>query len=180
MKQQKQLIALLVLAVVAALTWMWSSREMPRAVGPSSVIAGYSPMNVDNPAIPWWKINRVQSTEYKSSGRNPFSDVPPPPPPPKTLKPGDRGYTPPPPPPPPPPPELPPNMKFFGFGTVPNGSARRAFLSDGDEVYIVAEGDTLLGRYRVTKIGNATLEFIEISSGRQGRPANMEDTGPTG
>ena len=71
-------------------------------------------------------------------------------------------------------------MKFFGFGTVPNGSARRAFLSDGDEVYIVAEGDTLLGRYRVTKIGNATLEFIEISSGRQGRPVTMEDAGPTG
>jgi hypothetical protein len=180
MSQQRKLALLLVLIAAAAAAWFWSSRQTPQAAGPSTLISGYTPMNVDNPAIPWWKINRVQGTEYKSSGRNPFSDVPPPPPPAAVLKPGDKGYTPPPPPPPPPPPELPPNMKFFGYGTVPNGTAKRAFLSDGDEVYIVAEGDTLLGRYRVTKIGNATLEFVEISSGRQGRPANLEDAGPTG
>ena len=69
-------------------------------------------------------------------------------------------------------------MKFFGYGTVPNGTARRAFLTDGEEVYIVAEGDTLLGRYRIVKIGNATIEFEEISSGREGK-ANMEDAGPS-
>jgi hypothetical protein len=73
---------------------------------------------------------------------------------------------------------LPPNFKFFGFGTVPNGSPRRAFLSDGEEVYVVAEGETFLGRFRILKIGNATIDFEEISSGRQGR-ANMEDAGPT-
>ena len=61
---------------------------------------------------------------------------------PRHLQPGDtRLRSPPPPPPPPPDPTLPPNMKFFGYGTVPNGTARRAFLTDGDEVYIVAEGD---------------------------------------
>lgn len=180
MKQQKQLGVLLVLIAVAVAAWLWSNRQMPQSAGPSAVASTYTAMNVDNPAIPWWKINRVQSAEYKSSGRNPFSDVPPPPPPPKVLKPGDKGYTPPPPPPPPPPPQLPPNVKFFGYGTVPNGTARRAFLSDGDEVYIVAEGDTLLGRYRVTKIGNAVLEFDEIASGRKGRPVNLEEAGPTG
>jgi hypothetical protein len=67
-------------------------------------------------------------------------------------------------------------VKFFGYGTVPNGTARRAFLTDGDEVYVVAEGDTLLARFRILKIGNATIDFEEISSGRQGR-ANLEDPG---
>jgi hypothetical protein len=67
--------------------------------------------------------------------------------------------------------------KFYGYGTVPNGTARRAFLTDGDEVYIVAEGDTFLSRYRILKIGNATIEFEEVSSGRQGK-ANLEDAGP--
>ena len=62
---------------------------------------------------------------------------------------------------------LPPNMKFFGYGTVPNGTSRRAFLTDGDQVFIVGEGDTLLGRYRVVKIGNANLDFEEISTGRR-------------
>ena len=80
--------------------------------------------------------------------------------------------------PPPPPLELPPNMKFYGYGTVPSGSSRRAFLTDGDEVYIVAEGDVFLGRYRITKIGNVTIEFEEVSSGRQGK-TNLEDAGPT-
>jgi hypothetical protein len=73
---------------------------------------------------------------------------------------------------------LPSNYKFYGYGTIPNGTARRAFLSDGDEIVIVAEGDTFLGRYRVLKIGNATIEFEEASSGRTGI-ANMEDAGPT-
>ena len=69
-------------------------------------------------------------------------------------------------------------MKFFGYGTIPNGTARRAVLSDGDEVYIVAEGDIFLGRYRILKIGNATIEFEETATGRQGK-ANIEDIGPT-
>ena len=58
-------------------------------------------------------------------------------------------------------------MKFFGYGTVPNGTSKRAFLSDGEEPFVVAEGDTLLGRFRILKINNASLEFEEISSGRR-------------
>jgi hypothetical protein len=71
-------------------------------------------------------------------------------------------------PPPPPPPALPANLKFFGYGTIPNGTAKRAFLSDGDQIFIVGEGDTLLGKFRVLKIGNANLDFEEIASGRRG------------
>ncbi len=63
---------------------------------------------------------------------------------------------------------LPQNLKYFGYGTVPKGTARRAFFTDGDDVYIVTEGDTLLGRYRILKVGNANLEFQEISSGLHG------------
>jgi hypothetical protein len=73
---------------------------------------------------------------------------------------------------------LPPNFRFFGYGTVPNGTPRLAFLSDGDAVFVVAEGETFRGRFRILKIGNATIDFEEISSGRQGR-ASMEDAGPT-
>jgi len=82
--------------------------------------------------------------------------------------------------PPPPPPELklPDNLKFFGYGNVPNDSARRAFLEDGDEVYIVNEGDTLMGRYKILKINNASLEFEEVGSGRRGQKM-LEDQGPT-
>jgi GTPase len=66
-------------------------------------------------------------------------------------------------------------MKYFGYGTIPNGTLRRAFLSDGDEVYIVGEGDTLLGRFRIVKINNANLEFEEIATGRRNTVTLQEE-----
>jgi hypothetical protein len=39
----------------------------------------------------------------------------------------------------------------------------------------VAEVDTLLGIYRVVKIGNANLDFEEIASGRRGSTALSEE-----
>ncbi len=77
-----------------------------------------------------------------------------------------------------PPPSLPANMKFFGYGTVPNGTSKRAFLSDGEEVYIVGEGDTLLGRFRILRIGNASLEFEEMGSGRRNSASLAEQAAP--
>ena len=176
MKQQKQIAVLVALVVVGAAVWYWNTRQNPAAAGASSIASGYSPINVENPAVRWWKLEKVRKTEYKGGGRDPFSALAPPPPPPKVLEPGDQGYVKPVPP-PPPPLELP--VKFYGYGTVPNGTARRAFLTDGEEVYVVAEGDTLMGRFRILKIGNATIDFEEVSSGRQGK-ANLEEAPPPG
>jgi hypothetical protein len=67
-------------------------------------------------------------------------------------------------------------MKFFGYGTVPNGTSKRAFLSDGEEPLIVGEGDTLLGRFRILRIGNDRLEFEEISTGRR-NSINLDEQG---
>jgi hypothetical protein len=69
-------------------------------------------------------------------------------------------------------------MKFFGYGTVPNGTSKRAFLTDGEEPFIVGEGDTLLGRFRIIRISNATLEFEEISSGRRNSISLDEQAAP--
>jgi hypothetical protein len=177
MRQPKQLITLVILVLIGSGIWYWKSWQNPATAGVEAVMAGYTPMSVEGLTVQGWKIDKVRKTEYKGGGRNPFSDVAPPPPAPKVPQPGDANYVKPEPL-PPPPLTLPANFKFFGFGTVPNGSPRRAFLSDGDEVYVVAEGETFLGRFRILKIGNASIDFEEISSGRQGK-ANMEDAGPT-
>src|SRR5207302_8204528 len=65
--------------------------------------------------------------------------------------------------------------RFYGFGTVPNGTSRRAFLTDGQEVYVVAEGETFLNRFRILRIGNASLEFEEIATGRAGSTPMIEE-----
>jgi hypothetical protein len=130
--------------------------------------AAYQPMNVDNPQIHWDLLTDLQQTQYETTGRDIFNwhlPAPPPPPPVHIPGPGDADFQPPPPPPPPPPPQMP--LKFYGVSTDSKGSARRAFLTDGSDVYIVAEGDSVLGRYRIRRITNANLEFEEIGSGRR-------------
>jgi hypothetical protein len=42
-------------------------------------------------------------------------------------------------------------------------------------VYIVGEGDTLLGRFRIVKINNANLEFEEIATGRRNTVTMQEE-----
>ena len=177
MKQQKQIIALIVLLIAAASLWFYNSRQSPIAAGAITIASNYSPMNVDNLKLRTAQREASRGSEYKGTGRDPFNATPPPPPPPKVPQKGEPGWQEPQPP-PPPKAELPPNMKYYGYGTVPNGTARRAYLTDGDDVYIVAEGDTLLGRFRIVKIGNATIEFEDISSHIQGQKT-IEDAGPS-
>lgn len=178
MKQSAQILVLIGLLIVAAGVWVWSSRRPTVVAGTASVARNFAPLQVENPALHWWRLKASQETEYKSSGRDLFSPVAPPPP--EAPKPGPKpGDVPQGPPPPPPAPQLPANLKFYGYGTVPVGTPRLAFFTDGTDVFIVGEGDVLMGRYRIMKIGNASLEFEEVGTGRRGS-ATLEDQGSFG
>lgn len=163
------------LVVMAALVVYFDTKG-PSLKNSTSLIEKqtYTPLPVENPELQRWKQEASRRTEYKSSGRDLFSASLPPPPstkiddPPKDPGPVVPAE--------PPPPALPANMKFFGYGTIPNGTAKRAFLSDGEGVYIVGEGDTLVGRFRIIRIGNARLEFEEIATGRR-NSATLDETG---
>ena len=186
MKQQKQIIAFIILLAIAAVVWFWQSYT-PSVGGKSQAFSfaqSYQPLNFPNPTIRFDKVDSRRKAEYKPEGPDITSSAGPQPPvvPVKIPKPGEPGYVPKPGEPgyvapPLPPPELPANLKFFGYGNVPNNTARRAFLEDGDEVYIVNEGDTLLGRFRILKINNASIEFEEVGSGHRGQKM-LEDQGP--
>ncbi len=174
MKQKKKLAALVVLLLIlGAVGFSSFDRGKPIATAnASSAIQNYQPLGVDNPQLHTDREKRARATEYKSGGRNIFSRELPPPPAPKPDK---RHLEPPPPPPPPPPPTVSPlPVKFFGYGTVPNAKSRRAFFTDGEDIYIVAEGELLLNRFRILKIGNTNLEYEEVSSGLRGT-ANLEE-----
>jgi hypothetical protein len=98
--------------------------------------------------------------------------TPPPPPPPKVdpIKPTQppveteppKPVEPPKPPPPPPPP--PPTFKFFGYEGRPGDRTRRALFVDGEDTMIVAEGDVVRDRYRVTRIGVTSVEVEDTQA----------------
>jgi hypothetical protein len=175
MKQKNQLALLGALIVIMTVVW-YLNRSKPEVVaGNATAFQNYQLLAVENPQLHREKMEAAQKTEYHSLGRNPFSEIAPPPPETQVKRTAVHVPQGPVQPPPPPPPALPGNMKFFGYGTVPNGTSRRAFLSDGDDVYIVAEGDTLLGRFRIVKVTNANLEFEEIATGRRATVALTQD-----
>jgi len=184
MKEKQKLIVLILLVVVAVIVWGYTLNKPSAPSEPVAVLQNYKLLAVENPKLHWDNLDRAQKTEYKSNGRNPFSVIKPPTPQEIAARNKADAQKPQPGPvvqPPPPQPTvavLPPNLKFFGYGTVPNGTPRRAFFTDGDDVYIVPEGETLLGRYRILKVGNTNLEFQEISSGLHGT-AVLEEPAPS-
>ncbi|HTQ62455.1 MAG TPA: hypothetical protein VMI32_19670 [Candidatus Solibacter sp.] len=181
MKQKHQVMVLLALVVVALLVWSFEWRKHTPAMQTAISIQNYKFLAVDNPQIRWAELERAQKTEYKSNGRNPFSVIAPPTPQQKAdeqkkIK-EAKTILPPPPPPPPTTANWPQNLKYFGYGMIPMGTERRAFITDGEDVYVVNEGETLLGRYRILKVGNANLEFQEISTGLHGTTPLEEQPG---
>ena len=124
----------------------------------------FKPLDVADPGLRFDLLERISKTEYKSSGRNPFvASLPPAPP-------VDRGPRVPigPQPPPPPPPEQPVVFpyKFYGYKEDRSGK-RRAFFTDGDNVWIVNEGETVMTKWRLLRIGNQSAEIEEVGTGRR-------------
>jgi hypothetical protein len=175
MTQKNQMILLATLVLIMTVVWYFNRNTTSVAPGNASSFQNYQLLAVENPQLHRDKMEAAQKTEYHSLGRNPFSEIAPAKERTQPVKVASHVPQGPPVLPPPPPPALPPNMKFFGYGTIPNGTLRRAFLSDGEEVYIVGEGDTFLGRFRIVKISNANLEFEEIATGRHATVTLQEE-----
>ena len=175
MTQKNQMILLGALVLIMALVWYFNRNTSSVAPGNVATFQNYQLLAVENPQLHRDKMEAAEKTEYHSLGRNPFSEVAPALQQTKPTKVASHDPVGPPVLPPPPPPALPANMKFFGYGTIPNGTLRRAFLSDGEEVWIVGEGDTFLGRFRIVKISNANLEFEEIATGRHATVTLQEE-----
>lgn len=171
--QQKQLIALAVLTVLAASVWYlyYGPRGKPNTGISSS--GQYTPINAQDPWIIIQDLEKVQSTEYKSAGRNIFV---------MGALPAEKAaagpvkqkkvfvvYNQPQPPAPPPPAELPAGWVFYGYGNLPAGTSRQAFLKEPDDaLHIVSEGDLLLNHIKILHIGNERIDFMDINTGQKG------------
>ncbi|MBI4462049.1 MAG: hypothetical protein HY653_04000 [Acidobacteria bacterium] len=58
-------------------------------------------------------------------------------------------------------------LRFYGFVQDSQSGAKRVFLTNGEEIFIAAEGDTLLRRYRVARVRPTSVELEEIASGHR-------------
>ncbi len=179
MNQKKQLVALVVLLLIAGFIWfLYFNNSKPVVTADARpTTQNYQPIGVDNPQLRWGGVEKARKTEYKSSGRNIFSRELPPLPKPKMQVPDTK--VPDVPPPPVIPVVAPLPAKFFGFGTIPNGTAKVAFLSGGEgDIYVLKEGELLLNHFRILRIGNANLEYEDVSTGLRGTVPLEEQAAP--
>jgi len=174
--KQKRIILLVVLGVVFLYVIYVSNRPSEIAQVVSSADEKFRPIAVENPALKLKLLERLKKLQYQGSHRNIFSSVAPPPesavpppviaPPPITAPGGPSGPAP-----------LVVPATFYGFVTDAQTGMRRAFFIEGENVYIIAVGEMLLGRYRLIQIGNSSVELEETSTGRRAT-LTMEEPNP--
>jgi hypothetical protein len=152
---------LLLLAVV--LYWNFRPNVIAGAGAPEAV--SVEPLRVPDPSLHLGRLERIREMNYGGTHRNIFSATPPPPPPSKAaqmkktaaaMRPAGPVA----------PPALQVPLTFYGMAVDPKSGRKLAFFTSGDKVYIASEGETLLGQFRLMKIGNNSVEFQEVSSGR--------------
>ena len=186
-ENRTQLIALAVLGGIAILTLAyeyWPASPAPAPVASQAVSAPAKPptrrtasgkiVPVVEPRLdPTLDLNRLSQTEdikYAGNGRNIFvaGSVA------VIEAPKGHGVTDPqsasmrPLPPIPSPPAI--TLKFFGFANRP-GETKKAFLSQGEDIFIASEGDIVDRRYRVLHISPTTVDVEDVlNNNRQSLP----------
>jgi hypothetical protein len=174
--KQKRITLLAGLGVLLLYIIYVSNRPSEIAQVVSSADEKFRPIAVENPALKLELLERLKKLQYQGSHRNIFSSVAPPPesavpppviaPPPVATSPGPSGPAP-----------LVVPASFYGFVTDAQTGMRRAFFMEGENVYIIAVGEMLLGRYRLIQIGNSSVELEETSTGRRAT-LTMEEPNP--
>jgi hypothetical protein len=175
-KKQKRITLLAGLGVLLLYIIYVSNRPSEIAQVVSSADEKFRPIAVENPALKLELLERLKKLQYKGSHRNIFSSVAPPSasgaplavtaPPPITAPGGPSGPAP-----------LVVPATFYGFVTDAQTGMRRAFFIEGENVYIIAVGEMLLGHYRLVQIGNSSVELEETSTGRRAT-LTMEEPNP--
>jgi hypothetical protein len=148
------LVALL--AVVLYFSLRGSSTTVP---GVFAADSKFAPLDVQEPQLKLDLLEKLRGLEYSGTHRNIFLSTPPPPP--VVVAPKPTG-----PPPPPVPPPLQVPAEYFGYATQPRAGRHVAFLTSGEDVLVVVEGDTFLNRFRLVHVGNESLDVEEISTHR--------------
>lgn len=76
----------------------------------------------------------------------------------------------------PPKPQIP--LKFYGFTNRP-GEPKRAFLQEGDNIFVAVEGDIIERRYKIVKITNTFVLVQDVLNNNE-QTINLTAPPPTG
>jgi len=167
MSRRIQIYVLAALGAVLALVLYRTYRgDGPAGSGILASDSKFLPLDVQEPRLHTELLERIRKLEYSGTHRNIFVAAPPAPeqgavqlaPKPAERFVGPRL--------PPPPPPLQVPAEFFGYATRSVSGKRVAFFTSGDDVLVVPEGDTFLGRFRLIHIGNDSADVEEIATGR--------------
>jgi hypothetical protein len=168
MARRTEIYILIALVIMLAVVFYYSTRN--GAPGSSGVFAensAFSPLDVQEPRLHMDRLEKLRKLESPGPHRNIFVAAPPAPP----QAPGQQAMKPPEvfvgPRQPPPPPPLQVPAEFFGYATRVASGKRVAFFTSGEDVLVVAEGDTFLGRFQLLHIGNDTADIEELGTGRR-------------
>ncbi len=59
-------------------------------------------------------------------------------------------------------PHPPINLKFYGFSNNREENLRQVFLSEGDHLFVVKEGDIVKGRYKIVRVNTNSVEVEDV------------------
>jgi hypothetical protein len=169
MTERTKIVILAVLGVVLAAAVFYSVKSPATVEVAPEAAETYQPIGVENPALHLDRIERLRKLEYHPTGRDIFTAELPPPPKPRTSN-----FVPPTQPmPPPPEPPLTVPFKYYGFSDDAATKKRRGFFTNGEDIFIATEGETVQGKFRIVTIGNTWAEVEEVGSSRRAR-LNLE------
>lgn len=181
-------LVLVTLAVVLVGRFLWTSVGSPAAAAPAVANAPAAPAvtaasrprghgkKVDtaprslDPTLRYDWLKASEDTKYEGTGRNIFLAGAEAPETPLGSGATDHVKNEPPPQPTGPAPPPPINLKFFGFANRA-GEPKRIFLSQGEDIFVAAEGDIVDRRYKVLHITPQSVEIEDVlNNNRQSIP----------
>lgn len=165
MSRRVELIIFAVLLAVFGFVLYHEIRPAGVSVSVPGVFAAdpqFHPLDVQEPELHLDLLENLRKSQYSGTHRNIFSAEPPPP---ASAAPKRQEFVGPRVPPPPPPLQVP--VQFFGYASEADSGRKVGFFSNGDDVLVLAQGDTFLDRYRLLSLTNDSAEVMEISSGRR-------------
>ncbi len=164
-----------VLALVTA--WNWRSGGSP-LVTVFTAETRIERFPVVNPTLRLDKLKEISKLEYEGKYKDIFQYVADKKPlPSEAPKPADTAPTVPVKAPEPP---WAPPFKFYGFVVDGRTGRKRGFFTNGDDIWVAAEGETIQARCKLLRLGIRDAEVEEIATGRRATLPLEEGAAPSG